>query len=112
MEKVLLMVGKRIREIRKSKGLSQESLGELAGFHFSYIGGVERGEKNISLANLSKIAKALKVPLSDFFHYEKHLRVGLSHKEATFNRIIQRISELNDSDLNKLLRIINEVFNK
>lgn len=44
-EQILRMVGTRVRDLRKKKGLSQEELGERAGVHFSYIGGVERAEK-------------------------------------------------------------------
>ncbi|WP_249923436.1 helix-turn-helix domain-containing protein [Paenibacillus sp. RS8] len=53
-EIILKLVGSKIREIRKSQGLSQEQLGEKAGFHFSYIGGLERGERNVTLSNLPR----------------------------------------------------------
>ncbi|MDQ0493647.1 transcriptional regulator with XRE-family HTH domain [Paenibacillus brasilensis] len=58
-KEVLKLVGARIRVLRKEKGLSQEALGEKGGFHFTYIGQIERGEKNVSLINVAKIAKAL-----------------------------------------------------
>ena len=54
-------VGFRIRTLRQEKGLSQEKLSELADLHRAYIGQIERGEKNIGLKNLEKIAKALQV---------------------------------------------------
>ncbi len=56
-------VGFNIRRIREKRGLSQEKLGALAGLHRAYIGQIERGEKNIGLKNLEKIAKALDVPV-------------------------------------------------
>jgi len=56
-------VGFNIRRIREKRGLSQEKLGALAGLHRAYIGQIERGEKNIGLKNLEKIAKALEVPV-------------------------------------------------
>ncbi len=58
-------VGFNIRELRISRGLSQENLAALADLHRTYIGQVERGEKNIGLRNLEKIAKALKVSIKD-----------------------------------------------
>ena len=51
----------RIRELRLAKGISQEALADLAGVHRTYMGSVERGERNISLENIVKIARALKV---------------------------------------------------
>jgi transcriptional regulator with XRE-family HTH domain len=53
--------GKRVREIRLQRGLSQEKLAELADLHRNYVGGVERGERNVSLLNIVKIARGLNV---------------------------------------------------
>jgi len=58
-------VGFRIREVRQERGLSQEKLAALADLHRAYIGQIERGEKNIGLRNLEKIAKALNVNIKD-----------------------------------------------
>ena len=58
-------VGFRIREVRQERGYSQEKLAELADLHRAYIGQIERGEKNIGLKNLEKIAKALVVNIKD-----------------------------------------------
>ena len=54
-------IGSNIRIIRERQGLSQEGLGAIADLHRAYIGQIERGEKNIGLQNLEKIAKALNV---------------------------------------------------
>ena len=55
--------GNRVRELRVAQGLSQEVLAQKAGLHRTYIGGIERGERNVSLSNINKIALALKLPL-------------------------------------------------
>ena len=55
----LIKFGKRVREERTKRDISQERLGELAHVHRTYIGMIERAEKNITLANMEKIAKAL-----------------------------------------------------
>lgn len=60
-------VGFNIRRIREERGLSQEELAALAGLHRAYVGQIERGEKNIGLKNLQKIAKALEVNIEDLF---------------------------------------------
>jgi len=56
-------VGLNIRKIREDRGLSQEKLAALADLHRTYIGQIERGEKNIGVVNLQKIAKALDVDI-------------------------------------------------
>lgn len=53
--------GSRVRKLRKKMGISQEELGFRARLHRTYIGSIERGEQNISIDNIHKIAKALKV---------------------------------------------------
>jgi transcriptional regulator with XRE-family HTH domain len=59
--------GQRVREVRTKKGLSQEALALACELDRSYIGGVERGERNISLLNIRKIADALGVSPREFF---------------------------------------------
>ena len=56
-----------MRKEREKQKISQEKLAERAELHRNYVGAVERGEKNISLINIEKIAKALQIETSDFF---------------------------------------------
>ena len=66
--KVRKTLGNHIRELRRQKGYSQEQLADMAGLHRTYIGSIERGEQNVSIDNISKIAKALKVPIAQLFN--------------------------------------------
>jgi len=59
--------GQRVRELRTKKGLSQEALALACELDRTYIGGVERGERNVSLLNIRKIADALGVPVRELF---------------------------------------------
>ena len=67
MMKIGEIVGENIRGFRQAKGWSQEKLGARSGLHYNYIGTVERGEKSISVDNLGLIAKALNIPITNFF---------------------------------------------
>jgi len=59
--------GKRVREERTKLGLSQEKLASRAGVHRTYIGMIERAEKNITLENIQKVCKALNLRIGNFF---------------------------------------------
>ncbi len=58
---ILTVIGNNVRYFRKKLGISQEELGDAAGLDRTYIGGIERGERNVSALNIAKLAKALKV---------------------------------------------------
>ena len=64
---ILIKFGNRVREERLKQNLSQEELASIAGVHRTYIGMIERAEKNITLENIEKIALALKLKLHDLF---------------------------------------------
>ena len=63
MSEISIVVGQRIRQYRQQAGLSQNGLAEKAELHATYIGQLERGEKNPSLESLEKVARALKLPI-------------------------------------------------
>ena len=59
--------GRRIRELRDRLDLSQEELAERAGLHRNYIGGIERGERNVAILNVVKLAASLEVSIAELF---------------------------------------------
>ena len=63
--RVLRALGARVRQLRQRRGWSQERLALECQLHRTYVGGVERGERNIAILNLKRIADALQVPLSE-----------------------------------------------
>lgn len=67
MSEISKQVGQRIRNLRIQNNLSQEKLAELAGCHPTYIGQLERGEKNATLESIERVAAALNIPLSRLF---------------------------------------------
>jgi transcriptional regulator with XRE-family HTH domain len=67
MQDLQKRLGLRIRSMRQKQSLSQEAFADACGVHRSYMGAVERGEKNLTVASLSKIAHALNVKVGDLF---------------------------------------------
>jgi transcriptional regulator with XRE-family HTH domain len=68
--------GSAVRRCREDLGLSQEKLAEEAGVHRTYVGGVERGERNVSLANILNLADALELNASELMErYEAELKM-------------------------------------
>ena len=64
-EFLLKEFGKRVKSLRTKKNISQESLATLTGFHRTYIGMIERGERNISLVNIAVFAKTFEMSISE-----------------------------------------------
>lgn len=76
MSEIAKRIGRRIRSYRVELGLSQEKLAEMSGCHSTYIGQIERGEKNATLESVEKISSALKVPLSKLFDKIENVESG------------------------------------
>lgn len=64
MEDVCAKFGEKLRRIRTRKGISQEALADKAGLHRTYISSVERGERNVTITTIAKLAEALDIPMT------------------------------------------------
>ncbi|WP_059041413.1 helix-turn-helix domain-containing protein [Paenibacillus rubinfantis] len=98
------IVGKRIREYRKQKDWTQEQLAEAASLHYSYIGGVERGDRNISLETLEKIATALDIPAGELFRPEVVL-----DKKQLLDEHMKLVSARSAEEIALITKITREV---
>jgi transcriptional regulator with XRE-family HTH domain len=67
MEDIRLRFGKAVRKKRHKLGVSQEEFADICGLDRTYIGGIERGERNVALVNVERIAKALRISLPELF---------------------------------------------
>jgi transcriptional regulator with XRE-family HTH domain len=67
MDDIRVRFGKAVRQKRHKLGVSQEALADLCELDRTYIGGIERGERNVALVNIEKIARALKLSMSELF---------------------------------------------
>ena len=63
--KILKHFGDRVKKLRRGNNWSQDELAKRSGLHRTYIGSIERSERNVSLINIERIAKALKVEISE-----------------------------------------------
>lgn len=76
MENNLIQIkfGETLKLLRTEKGISQEKLAELSGLHRTYISDIERGERNVSLVNIVRIAEGLEVEIADLFKEIEQLK--------------------------------------
>lgn len=102
MDNVRVLVGERIRKLRKERGWSQEELGEKADLHHTYVGAVERGEKNASIDTLEKIATAFNIEILDLFAFAQG-RIDIDRLRA---RVIEEVNESPP----EMLKLIADLF--
>ena len=125
MNDLLVLLGKRVHDLRAAKKWSQEEFAHVSGLHRTYIGQIERGEKNISFENLSKVAGVLGVSLSDLLSGledgralgEALKRASLPGTERTFEgarralelkRLARRL-RLQNTALNQTIQALDEL---
>ncbi|PKN17922.1 MAG: transcriptional regulator [Deltaproteobacteria bacterium HGW-Deltaproteobacteria-6] len=100
------LLGRRIREIRISKSLTQEKLGSKADISYKFVGEIERGLQNPSFETLEKIAEALDVELYELFRFE-HESTNRKDIEARMTKIVKGISE---DDLRQLFFVLRGLY--
>src|SRR4030042_4577212 len=100
-------LGERIRELRTTAGLTQEKLGEKASLSYKFIGELERGQVNVSLDSIVRIAEALGVKIGDLFSAEKiPLQKVLIEEKGHFSKFSSQDLHL----IKKALRLLNRAF--
>jgi len=105
MSDIARTVGKRLRCCRVALGLSQEKLAEGAGLHPTYIGQVERGEKNLTIESLEKITRALDVPMSSVFEKIEERNAERNYALMAYDLF----SRKGEAEQEKLFRILEEI---
>lgn len=104
MKEILNCLGKTLRTIRKQKGMTQEKLAFEAGLHPTYIGQIERGEKNITITNLKIIVDCLGINLSELFYiYE------CQEKNSVIYMINDAINNMESKEQELCLKIIGSI---
>ena len=106
---VKIVLGKKIRNLRKARGFTQEELGEKSGLSYKYIGELERGKVNVSVESLGRIGDALSVSLVDLFSFEsaKVQKAIIKDKNT-----LSRLSQDDFKNIKHALKLLNKVFEK
>ena len=104
MSDIAKIIGQRIRNYRTQKGLSQEKLAELAGCHPTYIGQLERGEKNATLESVEKSASAMDISLSELFD-----KLGKSGSNNIAAKCYDLVASKNEAEQKQLYKMLQEM---
>ena len=104
MSDIAKIIGQRIRNYRTQKGLSQEKLAELAGCHPTYIGQLERGEKNATLESVEKIASAMDISMSELFD-----KLGKSGSNNIAAKCYDLVASKNEAEQKQLYKMLQEM---
>jgi len=108
MNDIKKIFGKNVRIYRKKLGLTQWELSDKSGLHYTYIGAIERGEKNISLENINKIVRALNVRIEDLFDFENE-KSEIEKSEVLKLKIFKVLKNQKEDEVDSYLKIIKEI---
>lgn len=112
MEDIKVLVGAQLRQIRKSQGLTQSSVAERAEMADTYLAGVERGERNISLESLNKIVQALDVAPIDAFRFgDLHSVIEVQNKRNRLMGLVSLLEERSEDEINLIFSITENILN-
>ena len=106
MSDIAKILGQRIRNYRAAKGFSQEKLAELSGCHHTYVGQIERGEKNATIESIARISSALNVSLEKLF---EKLGADDSSAAGVPLRCYELLASKTEAEQERLYRILLEI---
>lgn len=98
-------LGRRIRDLRRKRGLTQERLAEAASVDVKYLGNIERGKENPTIGTLEKLANTLSVKVHQILDCEHEV----TGKQVLQRRITQMLRECNERELQIILRLVRSI---
>ncbi len=101
--------GNKIRHYRTEQGLTQWKLADKADLHYTYVGAIERGEKNITLENIHKIANALNIKISDLFDPEEIKSEKMTPEQILKQKLLKIVQDKSEEEIKRILKILNEI---
>jgi len=102
----LILLGRRIRNLRQAKGWTQQELGEYADMNYKFLGEIERGQQNPSFNVLMKIAGAMGIEMNEMFRMEHEI----TDRKEIENRIHRIVSSLPDENLRQILAVLQVLY--
>lgn len=110
MSELIKVICANIREVRKIKGLTQEELAEKCGLHTTYLAGVERGERNITMQTLEKIAHGLEISPIDLMKFERlDINEQFFTKQEKLKILLNIMNDFNEYELSRIINIVQEI---
>lgn len=106
---ITLEIGQRIRFYRKKKGLSQEKLAELCDFHPTYIGQLERGEKNASIESIYRLTKGLEISITQLLEDIDTMECSNTNTSLEIYRLCQQLPERKQKAIKQILEELLEI---
>jgi transcriptional regulator with XRE-family HTH domain len=106
------IIGDRLRNLRKERGLSQEKLAHLSSLHPTYIGQIERGEKNATIDTIEKVTKGLEITLEELFRFSDSTEELQDNRIKRLQTVLHRISEDDQETLLKIIEVMLEWKNR
>lgn len=93
MSRIQELFGKKLRELRRSRDITQEKLAEMSGLSLQYIGEIERNRRNPSLTSMESLAEALNIPIGDLFNLEEFQRSDKELRETLIRQVREATPE-------------------
>ncbi|MGE8080047.1 helix-turn-helix domain-containing protein [Peribacillus loiseleuriae] len=103
MSEIVKVIGERLRFFRKRFGLSQEELAYRVSLHPTYIGQIERGEKNLTIESLEKIVEELEITFEELFH---NVTIGENKNKSVLTEIVEKLENKSVYDQKTFLMLI------
>ena len=110
MEQLVNIVGANIKEIRKQKKMTQEELAEKCGLQTSYLAGIERGDRNITLQTLEKITAGLDINAKDLFELDSPMKQLSIETEHLIHMFAEQLKSKSDLEIKLIIDLANKIF--
>lgn len=110
MDQLVNIVGANIKEIRKHKKMTQEELAEKCGLQTSYLAGVERGDRNITLQTLEKITNGLDVTAKELFELKTPIKSLSLETEQLIYLFTEQLKEKSEEEIRLIIELTNRIF--